>query len=115
MASKKYPSNILDQTTDTLAACQQIDPELRAGSFTQAALSEALANARTCQSQLAALEIQLTDLRNKRDAQLTEMWDAIKRVRATVKGIYGDDSPQYDLVGGTRRSERKRATRRLPE
>jgi hypothetical protein len=40
------------------------------------------------------------------------MWDALKRVRATVKGVYGDDSSEYDLVGGTRLSERRRPGRR---
>jgi hypothetical protein len=112
MASKGYPADILAQTTEILAACQQIDPELRAGALTQRGLAEALADARDHQSQIAALEMQLTDLRNKRDEQLTQMWDAIKRVRATVKGVYGDNSSQYELVGGTRLQERKRPTRR---
>jgi hypothetical protein len=44
--------------------------------------------------------MQLADLRNKRDERLTQMWDALKRVRATVKGVYGDDSSEYKLVGG---------------
>ena len=42
--------------------------------------------------------MQLSDLRNKRDEQMTQMWDALKRVRATVKGVYGDDSSEYELV-----------------
>lgn len=112
MASKGYPTDILAQTTEILAACQQIDPEMRAGSLTQGDLAEALANERHRQSQIATLEKQLTELRNKRDEQLIGMWDAIKRVRATVKGIYGDDSSQYELVGGKRLSERKRPVRR---
>jgi hypothetical protein len=31
----------------------------------------------------------------------------MKRVRAGVKANYGDDSQQYEMVGGTRMSERK--------
>jgi hypothetical protein len=39
------------------------------------------------------------------------MWDKVKRVRAGVKANYGDDSQQYEMVGGTRMSERKRMRR----
>ena len=42
------------------------------------------------------------------------LWDTIKRVRATVKGAYGDDSSEYELVGGTRVSEHRRPARRPP-
>ena len=112
MASKGYPADILAQATEILAACKQIDPELRAGPFTQASMSDALADARDCQGQIAALEMQLAALRNKRDERLTQMWDAIKRVRATVKGVYGDVSSEYELMGGTRLSERRRPVRR---
>jgi hypothetical protein len=108
MASKGYPTDVLDQAAGVLAACRQIDPELRAGPLTQAALSDALAHARDTQSRIAALELQLADPRNRRDDEMAHLWDSIKRVRATVKGAYGDDSSQYDLIGGTRRSERRR-------
>src|SRR6266496_3435634 len=112
MASKGYPTDILAQASDILVACRQIDPEMRAGPLTQAALSDALAQARDIQSQIAALELQLTDLRNCRDDRLAQLWDTLKRVRASVKGAYGDDSTQYELVGGTRRSDRRRPARR---
>jgi hypothetical protein len=114
MASKGYPTDILDQTTEILAACKQINSELTVGSLTQGALAEELTYARECQSQIASLEMQLADLRNRRDERLERMWDAIKRVRATVKGTYGDNSSQYELVGGTRLRERKRPVRRQP-
>ena len=114
MAPRSYPTDVLAQVTEILAACKQIGPDLQAGQLTQAALSEALTDARHCQSDIAALEMQLSALRNKRDERLTQLWDAVKRVRATVKGTFGDDSPEYELMGGTRISERKRPTRRPP-
>jgi hypothetical protein len=43
---------------------------------------------------------------------LSALWDCVKRLRATVKGVYSDDSSEYDLVGGTRLSDRKRTARR---
>ena len=112
MASKGYPTDVLAQAAEVLAACKQIDPSMKAGVLTQAAFADELAQTQAIQAQLHALELQMTDLRNKRDQQLIRMWDVVKRTRATVKGVYGDDSSEYELVGGTRVSERKRAVRR---
>jgi len=112
LAPKGYPTDLLAQTTDVLAACRQIDPDMKAGALTQAAFAGELTQTQAIQAQIQALELQLTDLRNKRDERFTRMWDTIKRVRATVKGTYGDDSFEYELVGGTRMSERRRPIRR---
>src|SRR5690349_8401905 len=112
MTVKNFPTDILAQTTDVLAACRQIDPDMKTGALTQAAFADELSQAQAIQSQIQALELQLTNLRNKRDERLAGMWDTVKRVRATVKGTYGDDSSEYELVGGTRMSERRRPVRR---
>jgi hypothetical protein len=34
--------------------------------------------------------------------------DYIVQVRSTIKGVLGADSYEYDMVGGTRKSERKK-------
>src|SRR5262249_21124689 len=112
MAIKGYPSDVLAQATDILAACKQIDPALKAGTLTQAAFAEDLTQVQAMQSQIQSLELQLIDLRNRRDERLVDMWDTIKRVRATIKGTYGDNSSEYELVGGTRMSERRRPVRK---
>jgi hypothetical protein len=36
----------------------------------------------------------------------------VKRVRNAIKGTYGDDSSQYEMVGRVRMSERKFRTRK---
>jgi hypothetical protein len=113
MAPKGYPTDILAQTNDVLAACRQIDPDMKTGALTQADFADELARMQAIQSQIQALELQLTDLRIKRDERLAGMWDTVKRVRATVKGTYGDDSSEYELVGGTRLSQRRRPARRM--
>nr|MDQ2999192.1 hypothetical protein [Chloroflexota bacterium] len=95
-----------------LVACKQIDPNLKPGMLTQAELAAAVTQAQAIQAQINGLELQLIGLRNKREAGLTNMWEALKRARAIVKGIYGDDSSEYELVGGTRMSERKRPVRK---
>lgn len=40
------------------------------------------------------------------------LWESIKRMRTSIKGLYGDDSSEYKLVGGTRRNEYKRTPRK---
>jgi hypothetical protein len=56
---------------------------------------------------------QLADKRNQREQLCIAIWDKVKRVRASVRGIYGDDSTQYELVGGTRMSDRKTHVRKV--
>jgi len=112
MALKGYPTDALTQAGDTLAAWKRIDPDMAAGSLTQAAFAGELDQARVIMAQIQELELQLTELRDKRDERLVRMWDATKRVRATIKGTYGDDSSEYKLVGGTRMSEKRRPIRR---
>ena len=62
------------------------------------------------QSQMNALEAELTDLRNQRDVLYEAIWEKVKRVRNGVKGNYGDNLSQYEIVGATHLSERKPPT-----
>ena len=48
----------------------------------------------------------------QKDAVFVSIEDMAKRVRRGVQAIYGDDSSQYEMVGGTRLSERKPRSRR---
>ena len=115
MRSKFYPTNILDQAEDVLTGWKQIDPELKVGMLTPEAFAEALISTKELQSQINGLEKRMTTIRKQRDDQLKALWDSVKRARSSVKGMYGDDSSQYKLVGGTRMSDRKRPVRKLPE
>jgi len=112
MAAKPYPTDVLEQAQAVLDAWKQIDEELTFGDLNLEALQTDVGGAAPIQSQMNTLEAQLTDLRNQRDALYQSMWNKVKRVRAAVKGIYGDDSSQYEMVGGTRLSERKSPARK---
>jgi hypothetical protein len=112
MTSKSYPSDILAQAQAVTEAWKKMDPSLTIGELTAASLVADLEQARQNQAQLDALDAQMTDARNQRDACNTSLWEKIKRVRAGVKGIYGDDSSQYEMIGGTRLSERKPTARK---
>ncbi len=112
MASKAYPPDVMKQAQDVLSAWNQIGATVTVGALTPALLTTDITAATTLESDMAKLEAQLTDKRNQRDAIYTQVWDKVKRVRNGIKGIYGDDSSQYEMVGGTRTSERKSPARR---
>jgi hypothetical protein len=113
MPGKPYPTDILEQSRTILEAWKQINPDLVIGELTQPGLEGALNQAVPIATQITALETQLTDLRNQRDALYTGLWEQLKRVRSGVKAIYGDDSSQYEMVGGTRKSERKSPVKKV--
>lgn len=109
---KSFPPDTLGQAAAILTACKQISPDMKAGAMTQEAFVYELEQTQSIQAQINGLELQLIDLRNKRDQRLTGIWETVKRVRAMIKGTYGDDSAEYEMIGGTRMSERKKAIRK---
>ena len=111
MSKKLYPSYVLKDAIRVQDAWKKIDQELVFGSLNIAGLGTDLEQIHQTQAELIGLEHQLMDVRNRRDALYLAAWEKVKRVRATIKGLYGDDSTEYELVGGTRRSERKRPRR----
>ena len=112
MNERNYPPTVLAQARALAQAVKNIDPSLQIGDLTNAALEADLEKSVAIRSTLNTLEIQLTDQRNQRDALYGEIWKKVKRLRAGVKGIYGDDSSEYEMAGGTRLSERKPRTRK---
>lgn len=115
MPAKPFPPDVLDQASRVLDALGKIDDQMSIGPLNAGTLGEGLKQAQDIHLQLIGLANQLTHLRNQRDAVNQSIWDQVKRLRAAVKGVYGDDSSEYELVGGTRRSERKSPRRRTAE
>ena len=112
--SKPYPTDILNKLQTSIASWQAIDPTLKFGDLSLEKMQAALERGESLRNQIDALETQLTDLRNQRDEAYHTGWKYINRLRDGVKGFYGDDSSEYEMVGGTRRSERKpRSKRRM--
>jgi hypothetical protein len=112
MPKKLYPTNVLVQAQAIVSAWNQIGATVPLGTLLPANLTADITAATTLESQMASLELQLTNARNQRDALYSGIWDKVKRVRAGVKANYGDDSTQYELVGGTRLSDRKSPVRK---
>ncbi len=58
------------------------------------------------------LKKKLTAAVNKKDSSVKSLKARIVDIRTAVKGVYGADSTEYELVGGTRKSERKKPGRK---
>ena len=63
-------------------------------------------------SELDKANAHTTQLVNSKGDQARRVSDYIVQVRAVVKGIKGADSSEYDMVVGTRASERKNPKRK---
>ena len=109
--ARQFPSDLIDQARTVQTAWSQISQTMALGDLTLPKFSTNIDEAIELDSQITSLETQLTHLRNQRQASYASIWEKMKRVRAGVKAIYGDDSSQYDMIGGTRASERKSPTR----
>jgi hypothetical protein len=115
MTNRPFPHDVLEQAHSGLEAWKEIGPGLSIGDFSHMMLKSNLDQIEEALKEINSLEAQLIDWRNRRDNLLKETWGHVKRLRAGVKGIYGDDSSQYEMVGGTRLSDRKPHRRREKE
>lgn len=112
MSKKYYPTDLLKQAQSMRAAWAQIDSKLAFGELTTTSLGLEIDQARTLTEEIDRIETALVDKRNQLDAHYAAIHGSMKRIRAAIKGIYGDDSSQYEMIGGTRMSERKLASRK---
>jgi hypothetical protein len=92
---RKHPEFTLKDLSATTLAASILEMERR---------EEALQRHR--QEEIALL--------NDRNTQLKVLREASTRTRSGVKGYFGADSNEYEEVGGTRSSERKKPVRKTP-
>jgi hypothetical protein len=112
MGKKLYPTDTLEQALNILSAWDHIGPSLTLGTITPASLSSEVDRVKALQIKIIQLQIELSNVRNQRDEACIGIWDKVKRARAGIKGIYGDDSIEYSFAGGTRLSDRKPVRRK---
>ena len=113
MAKKFIPRNLPEQAASIKDAWSRIDPKMTLGNVSLSSLMTDIEALRAIEADLVSMENQLTALRDQRNVLQQATWDKVKGVRSMAKVIYGDDSLEYELMGGTRRSERKSARRIL--
>jgi hypothetical protein len=112
MARKRRTSAVLETTRQRLAGLKKINPAPDFGGNLNAAGGQTLIT--DCADELdrynqnvAALDEQ----QNLVDTKENAAGDWSKRVLAAVGAKYGTDSSEYEMVGGTRTSERKKKPR----
>ena len=107
MGKKLYPTDTLAQAQQILAAWKHTNPSLAFRELTIEALSADLSTIKAQQEKIVRLQTDLLNARNERDASCIAVWDKVKRARSGMKSVYGDDSTEYQLAGGTRLRDRK--------
>jgi hypothetical protein len=62
-----------------------------------------------------AKRVELTPLLNNRNDKAGKLNAVLVQARKAIAGYFGEDSSEYELAGGTRKSERKSPGRRTPK
>lgn len=109
MARLKRNSTILEATRRRLEGLKSITPKPNYGAgLTEAAFEESIVAAETLLSQYNQMLSQLDELQNQLAAAEKVANDKSKRILSATEATYGPDSNEYEMVGGTRLSDRKK-------
>lgn len=109
MARKRRTSAVLETTRQRLAGLKQINPAPDFGGNLNAAGGQAALT--DCANELDSYNqnnAALDEQQNRVDTKEDTASDWNKRTLAAVGARYGTDSSEYEMVGGTRLSERKK-------
>lgn len=109
MARLKRNSTILEAARRRLEGLKSIDPKPNYGAgLTEAAFEADIVAAEALLSQYNQMLSQLDELQNQLTAAEKVANDKSKRILAATEATYGPDSNEYEMVGGTRLSDRKK-------
>jgi exonuclease VII small subunit len=113
MARAKRSSNILETARQRLAGLKSITPKPDFGAALDVDQYEQDINQLSANLDKYNETVALLDqMQNALEAEETQINDKNKRILAATGAEYGPDSSQYEQVGGTRLSERKRSTKK---
>lgn len=113
MGKKLYPTDTLKQALKIVSLWDHIGTVPIMGPQGYENLRADMETVGELKVKIKQLEVELLSVRNERDAACIQVWDQVKRARSCVKAVYGDDSIEYKLAGGTRLSDRKRPRRKV--
>ena len=111
---KRTSTETLEKARHILAGLKQITPKPDFGPTVTEALYEAEVNGYS--NDLDAYNgvlAEVDDHSNRLDERRQRLHDFNQRIQAAVKALYGPDSSEFELVGGLRRSDRKKPVRKL--
>jgi len=111
---KRTSTHVLERARHILAGLREINPKPDFGPGLTEAMFAAEVSGYT--DDLAAYNSLLAegdDKSNRLDDRRQRLHDFNQRIQAAVKALYGPDSSEFELVGGLRRSDRKKPVRKL--
>jgi DNA repair ATPase RecN len=113
MARLKRTSAVLDVARKRLSGLKGITPKANLGANLTDTIYEAKIDAVSARldaynQKLAELDQDQNDLQ-KEEAELNEL---NRRFLSAGEAVYGPDSSEYEMLGGTRKSERKKPTKK---
>lgn len=88
-------------------ALEQMGANVPAG-ISAAEMADRIAALENIISELDKVNANRTQLVNSKADGAERVSDYVVQVRSVIKGISGPDSSEYEMVGGTRKSERKK-------
>ncbi|MCI5150760.1 MAG: hypothetical protein D3916_15485 [Candidatus Electrothrix sp. MAN1_4] len=109
--SKSVPK-LLQEANEIKQALEKIDDRLPDG-LKAADMESKMGAVESVVDELDAVNVERTRLVDVKGEKTGNLNDHIVQVRSAVKGIFGANSAEYDMVGGTRTSERKRPARNV--
>ena len=113
MARRKRTSAALVLARARLAGLAKINPAPNLGpNLATQAYQTVIDDTAAIEESHAQLAAQMDDSSNRFDTQEALMNDWNRRVLSAVEAQYGPDSSEYEMVGGTRKSERKKNSRK---
>ena len=110
---KRTSSRTLEKARHILAGLKQITPKPEFGAELTEARFEAEIDGYT--HDLEAFNgalAEVDDQQNRLGDREQRLNDFSQRIQAAVKALYGPDSSELEVIGGVRRSDRRRRTRK---
>jgi hypothetical protein len=109
MARLKRTSAVIDTARQRLAGLKTIDPNFDYGpGFTPKEIEDEIKDAQDTLDEYNGILSQADEVLNRYDNKERGLGKKNTRVLAIIAGRFGLDSTEYEQVGGTRTSERKK-------
>jgi hypothetical protein len=112
MARARRKSAVLETARQRLAGLKSITPAPNLGFTTVPGFEEEVTGFATEEAEYNQESAAMDERQNRLDAREDRLRDWNRRSLSAVEAQYGRDSSEYEQVGGTRLSERKRPTGR---
>ena len=100
-----------------LAGLRRIDPNIVVKNLTIGQMEDLLQQMPTLDRRVLELSTESSQVQGKRESLAEEYHELCKQARSKIKGDFGDDAPELDLIGVVRSSQivhTRRSTKHNP-